>query len=374
MNKKNKILYVSHSSEIGGASRSLLYLASCFKDSCVVILPKRGPINRLYTDAGLNVKIIRVPTLYYTQYSRFSLVGIISFLYHFSGFVKLLIHVKNRNYKIIHFNEIVFAPVASLLKKIFRNKIKVVIHSRVVLPMGMTGFLNRWYKRLIRKLDFGIAIGFAELLSLPKKLPKKIIMNPVIFENYKPEYHKTNYLHEKFNIPSEKKIAGYFGVIHRGKGQEKLIDFLICNEIPNTFFILVGDGPLKHNLVKKASLTKNIAFLGKLESPYRVMEACDYIIRFEEHGLLGRDILEANALGVPILCYVKNKNMYSSMVKDSFNSVIIESLKSEDIFNGIVKINKISKFIRNNSVKYSYGFMRVDFYRKEVLTVYNFLL
>lgn len=346
-------------------------MAGGFKNECLVLLPKKGPICELYKENNISTQILRVPALFYSQYTKLGSESILSFFYHFIGIFKLVVHIKNRNYRLIHFNEVVFAPTVALIKMIFRNQIKIVVHSRIELPFGKYGFVQKYFKKCLSCIDYGIAISPVEAKSFPEGIKFDIIINPVGFGSYQPFFRKSNFLHDKYNIPNSKVIVGVFGVLHKGKGQEPLVRHLINNRYENITIFIIGSGPLEVKLRTMSSKLKNIYFTGAVLNPYVYMESCDFIIRFEENGLLGRDVLEANALGVPLLAYVASENDYSNLVDNRINSVLINNLSDESINYGIMQMMKKYQYYRGRSISMRFGYILIDDYVLKIKSIYS---
>lgn len=99
------------------------------------------------------------------------------------------------------------------------------------------------------------------------------------------------------------KVVLFVGRLVPYKGVEYLID--AAREIPRATFIIVGEGPLKESLVRKASGLRNVLFAGKVDDKELpgYFRACDVFVlpsitRQEAFGLV---LVEAMACGKPVV-------------------------------------------------------------------------
>ena len=123
-----------------------------------------------------------------------------------------------------------------------------------------------------------------------KELPLKEI------QNYK----------RKLGIPETSLVVGTVGRLVPVKGPEFLIEAAkyIISKNPDTLFIFTGDGPLKQNLEKKAfdlGIKENIIFLGWKDDVSKIISIYDVFALPSLNEGMGRVLVEAMALGKPIV-------------------------------------------------------------------------
>ena len=96
--------------------------------------------------------------------------------------------------------------------------------------------------------------------------------------------------------------VGAIGRFHEQKGFDILVD-AFARYLPETMrLILIGDGPERESLVKKAKGKSNIIFQSSTSDPASAMGRCDIVAmpsRWEPYGLVA---IEAMAANRPILC------------------------------------------------------------------------
>ncbi len=315
-----KVLYIAHSAKIGGATRSLLYMCKEIPGSSVVF-PYKGPVIREFSTAGVSHRVLRVPSFFYYQYKRFSVKQAVAFLAFAWNIPRLIRLIVRERIQILHFNEIVLAPAAAILKTLLRRHVKTVMHVRALLPRPMDSLMNRLIRGLVQMADYLICIGPNEAEGYREER-RAVLYNPVDFGNYVPAYRKTPYLHRRFAINEETTLAGVFAQIGIGKGHRLLLECGDTLEKLDLKVILFGDGPLRSELqtaVREHGLDTRILFAGAVSNVFECMEGCDFIIRLEEYGYFGRDILEANALGVPVLTTKNRLNVDDGLVRPGVN-------------------------------------------------------
>lgn len=110
----------------------------------------------------------------------------------------------------------------------------------------------------------------------------------------------------ELGIPEKSSIVGTVGRLVPVKGLEFLIKAakLVIQKFPDTFFILAGDGHLGQNLKKQASelgIEKNIIFLGWRDDVARIISTYDIFVLPSLNEGMGRVLVEAMALGKPIV-------------------------------------------------------------------------
>lgn len=90
------------------------------------------------------------------------------------------------------------------------------------------------------------------------------------------------------------------------KGHRYLFEAVpqVKEEIENVKFLLVGDGPLRNNLERQAKLkgiSQEVIFLGDREDALEVIATLDLLVLPSLNEGMGRVLLEAQALGVPVV-------------------------------------------------------------------------
>lgn len=113
-------------------------------------------------------------------------------------------------------------------------------------------------------------------------------------------------LKKELGIPENSLIVGTAGRLVPVKGPEFLIKAAkyVISKYPDAFFIFTGDGYLKQYLEKKASnlgLRENIIFMGWRDDAAKILSLYDVFVLPSLNEGMGRVLVEAMALGKPIV-------------------------------------------------------------------------
>lgn len=109
-------------------------------------------------------------------------------------------------------------------------------------------------------------------------------------------------LREEFLLPKEKKIMVYGGVFNERKNQRFLLEAIAGeNQFSNICFLLLGDGVEYKELYKVYSKYDNIIMPGNTERMVDYLRASDYYISTSKSEGLPNGVLEAMAIGLPVL-------------------------------------------------------------------------
>lgn len=160
---------------------------------------------------------------------------------------------------IIHCNDILPLPLAVLLKRFSKGKIKIVYdaHEYQTETQKLQGSPIRkklvylTEKFCIKRVDQvltvsnGIAEEYQRIYNISK--PTLVLNCP-----YYRTPQKENRFRERFKIESQTKILLYQGALTSGRGLEKLIDAFVELQQENLALIFMGYGAL-HNNIKEAS-------------------------------------------------------------------------------------------------------------------------
>jgi glycosyltransferase involved in cell wall biosynthesis len=110
----------------------------------------------------------------------------------------------------------------------------------------------------------------------------------------------------ELGVDSKCLLIGTVGRLTAVKGHEYLLKTaqLMLQKRRNVKFVIVGDGPLKvelQSLAAQLGITENVAFLGHQDDACALMEAMDLFVLPSLHEGIPMVILEAMALGRPVV-------------------------------------------------------------------------
>ena len=146
--------------------------------------------------------------------------------------------------------------------------------------------------------------------------------------------NETQNFKRKLGLPENALIIGTSGRLEPVKGPEFLIKAAssIISQYPNTFFLFAGDGSLSQDLKKKAldlGIEKNIVFLGWREDVAKIISIFDVFCLPSLNEGMGRVLVEAMALGKPIVA--SNAGGIPDLVTHGKNGFLVPPKNSNEL-------------------------------------------
>lgn len=171
---------------------------------------------------------------------------------------------------------------------------------------------------------------------------------PLIFEN--PDFSETEF-RRKFNLPADAKVVLTVSRLVEEKGHIYLIEAAkkVLEKYPNTYFLLVGWGPLEESLrskVKGQRLESNIILTGRMDIK-DVLPYADIYIEPAVTVDIGIALLEAMKAGKPIVS--SRVGEIPVFVKDGENGFLVEPK------NSVLLAEKISRLLTDGELRKKFG-------------------
>lgn len=250
------------------------------------------------------------------------------------------------------------------------------------------GDSNPGYGSLIRRLGLGLSDMFLvdRLLSAASQIvpPSEQYVSESKFlsrhkenifaipyginpEEIQVEYNR-NECRKKLLLSQNGKIILFVGALINYKGPDLLIKALpqIIKEIPETFLVFIGDGPLRYDLealAHKLNVSNRIRFTGPLVGKEKALYynaanvfALPSTLSTESFGIV---LLEASSAGLPIV--VSSLNTFRAFIEDGFNGIVTQTGNVDSLTQSIINIlsnsdlcEKLQKNSRNKIKDYSW--------------------
>lgn len=144
-------------------------------------------------------------------------------------------------------------------------------------------------------------------------------------------------MREKLGIPPEAFVVGTAGRLTPIKGQKYLLEAaaIISPQIPDIFFVFLGDGELAPELGKMVSSLgiKNVMFLGWRQDVPEVMSTFDIFVLPSLNEGMGKVLVEAMALGKPIVA--SDVGGIPDLVIHNHNGLLVPPADVEGLANSI---------------------------------------
>lgn len=233
---------------------------------------------------------------------------------------------------IIHAQFLFSGFVGVFIKKLTGKKLVITVHGSDIYTIPKRGLLKQIYIRVLSHSDCFITVSTAnrkKLIDLGLRrniifvIPNGISLS--MFDQMSTLYREEN-----------KNIIMWTGRMIEVKGLEYLIQAMkmVVNRYPNSYLMLIGDGPIKHKLIELAttlSLNENVTFVGNVpnNSVPRYLHHADIFVLPSLSEGLPVSLLEAMAAGKPVIA--SNVGGISDLIKDGINGFLVESKDAEQI-------------------------------------------
>lgn len=299
-------------------------------------------------------------------------------------FIKVLLKIRDVN--IVNASSLGPLPIAVALKFLSLGRIKIVYDARE-LETETTGL--KGVRKVLAKLTERACIRFVDGLttvseSIVKDYEERYnnMKKPVLIMNTPPVQNltRTNIFRETFGIDQEKKIFLYQGGLMPGRGLEILIEAFLKMERKDVVLVVMGYGPLKDLLKKKAVRSGNIFFHDAV-SPLELLSytsSADVGIALIENTCLSyyyclpNKLFEYAMAGLPVL--VSDLYELSKIVSTYNCGEIVKGMSTSSVLEGIDRIlerdiNELGQNARRMAEIYSWEKQEV-----RLLKLYNELL
>jgi glycosyltransferase involved in cell wall biosynthesis len=327
INKPVKIVHYLWSAEIGGIQRLVLDLATFQQQDAglrvTVLLGKgQGRLIHQFEERGCNIAIVGLKSGY--SFSCFKLWWLVNIF---------------RQFDLIHLHSI--HPLVCLAAALSKKKILFSEHGTFGVGRKLT-ILDR-FKNLLKKVFLNTGVDFItfnsaytqrtamKLYGLKKTL-QAIVYNGTTLADF------TNDLGGVDSLIMEKCrgkfVIGTLSRLTERKRLDRLIEaFTVFEKGKDTVLLLVGDGPLRSQLVSKVThkgLDSRVIFTGYQTNTtiyQNLMDVCVFPAEKEPFGLVA---IEALALGKPAIVFNDGEGLVE----------IINPLNPDDVVNDIYGLSK----------------------------------
>lgn len=134
----------------------------------------------------------------------------------------------------------------------------------------------------------------------------RVIHNGIITET-KVDYEPGD-VKERHHLPEDVPVVGIFGRLVPQKQHDLFLQVAekLRKKHPKTAFVVVGEGPLRENIVQQAvdaKLAENLYMLGLQRNVFELYRACDLVLLTSDDEGLPNVVLEAMLTGRPVLAF-----------------------------------------------------------------------
>jgi L-malate glycosyltransferase len=258
-------------------------------------------------------------------------------------------HLDNRKFDILHTHRYKENILGALLKK--RGYVKHLIQTIHGITEHFSG-LNRFKMDLYTRLNRHFSKKYYDkIITVSYDIENKIkgkfnnnqiltIHNSIDVENIK---IVKNSIQTRMDLDIEKD-AIVFGVAGRMapiKGYDIFLEAAanILKRLPHSVFVLAGDGPLKEELEKKAKsleIAGRVRFTGFREDITDILKALDIFVISSYHEGIPIVLLEAMALGKPVIA--TRVGGIPEVIEDGISGILVASGDAEALSEACLNI------------------------------------
>ncbi len=336
-----KICYVIGTLNIGGAEKQLLMLTDGLDkkkfEPVVISLRKNGDLKKDFESAG--IKVVETD-------KKFKIDPIF--------FFRLFYAIKKEKPEILHtfmFTSNTWGRIAGIF-----NRVPIIISSERCVDL-----YKKWYHRLIDNLlihftKIIIANSYAvkDFYQNRERIPEtriKVIHNGIDIKTNENNGILTSKIKE-LGLENAKHIISCAGRFTEQKGFIYLIKAipLILKEFPLTYFVFIGDGPLKDVFkkeVQKSGIEKNVLFTGYRKDVSDIFSISDIVAVPSLFEGMPNVVLEAMIAKKPVIG--TNIPEISEIIKDAINGILVP------VKNSYALAEKIIYLLKNPSIALKIG-------------------
>ncbi len=245
---------------------------------------------------------------------------------------------KRENFSIAHLHS-AHAIAVGFWLKLFCPKIKLIGVRRVDFHLKKNFFSRLKYARLDRLVC--ISQGIEKVVKADGYQNTTVIHSGVDLERFKADTPKD--IHQEFGFPQGDIIVGTVAALVGHKDYPNLLQTakIVCQKVKNVSFVAVGEGRLQAELEKmhhELGLGNRFVFAGFRESVGSYLKSFDIFVLASHLEGLGTSILDAQALGLPVVASASGG--IPEAVFDEENGLLVPKKSPEKLAEALVKLIK----------------------------------
>ena len=263
--------------------------------------------------------------------------------------MELTLLIRRRRYAIIHTHNSKAGFIGRIAAKI--NGVPIIVHTIhgfafhnferpfrrklfIMLERIVASFTNRLFVISMPLRDWGLKMGIGN--------HEKYVLNydGIEIESFKKDFNREK-IRKELNLRQEDKVVGMVAKLWEGKGHKYLLEaaVTIINKIPNVKFMIVGDGYLRDYLLdyaKRLGISNYVIFTGFRDDIPEITSIFDIACLPSLFEGMGRVLLEAQALGIPVVA--TSVGGITEVVKDNQTGILVNPADCHALATAIIRL------------------------------------
>ncbi len=310
---KQKILFLTHVGNMGGAEAKMISLAKSVPNNSEICMFQDGELKDTVQKAGLKYSVLEMPSSIVSFKREQGLFSALKMIPGMFGFIRMLSR-KSRDFDVIVCMSQKSFVFSALAKPITRKPI-VWFMNDLITKEHFSGSLIKFLTTLSRFTANHVVLNSqasqkAWLDAGGKKENIHVLYSGVDTDNFEKEIQNTEEIKAikaRF-VKDGSPLIGIFGRISNWKGQDIFLQAL--SKIDDAHGIIVGGAQFGeedyeaelHNLTSELGIGERVTFVGHSNEVPKLMAACDVITHCSTSPEpFGRVIVEAMLAKTPVI-------------------------------------------------------------------------
>jgi len=329
-------LFVSHTSELGGAERMLLDLLRSLDRRAfrpLLVVPRNGPL--LEAAEASNIPSAVVPMKWWLSGPGTAWRQPPAWLWNIRAVFRLRRLIRNRGIDLVCSNSAAAAGGALAARLAGRPHVWI-IHEILSGPRPLLRFFlgNRLFVRLIRRLSRRVVVNSLATGQAFGPAPGvDVVHNGILIPRRKPAPDPG--LRKKLGLRAGDRVVGVVGRLTPAKGQAEMVEALALarGRVKGLKLLFVGpaaDGRFLSRLretARRRGVEGDIRFAGPVADVFSVLPLMTLLVSASRMESFGRTIVEAQAAGVPVLAVATGG--VPEIIRHGANGFLVESNRPE---------------------------------------------
>ena len=323
-----RILHLNTEHTWRGGEAQLLHLAEGLSrrgKSCLVVGQPDSEILKRARDKGLETEAIPMP-------SEWSLTAVL----------RLRRILKKKRIQIIHMHTSHACALGGWAARLARVPVRV-ISRRVDFSVRSNPLRHLKYGWGVDRI-IAISKGVRDVLIRDGLNPNRIevIHSGINPESFDPAY-PAGEARAELGIAQASPVVGCIAHFADHKGHRYLIEAArqVVSAVPDTRFLLVGEGELKYNvelMIKKLALDNHFILTGFRLDIQRLLSAMDLVVLSSHQEGLGTSLLDAMAMARPVVA--TRVGGIPEMIEDGVNGRLVSPRDPAALADGMIELLK----------------------------------